>query len=327
MAFSTGRLDSSLHDSKQTDFSVSPLTLPAPCISESCIKMKIDLKFLFFTLLCGASKGLQNINFVSLSGIGTGRVNVQCFYCILEKLQHTLRRRGSTEITFSLLTRVILDTFIPLYNKKGFRVFRNILVSVTFDSVQKSILKASCTNVGPFGADSKPKAKTVRLTKTFRRTWFHFAFTFHFMLLKVNQFIGNFLGIFQSIKKQFPCKAFLGYNVSGKQHHSINSQAIQNSSDCRQYLDTLDSSAEVFFHQDSFFSKQFKITAVTLHSFCIEKTTISNAYKIFIRISLRDYPFIDVQATMLISRFEKMFQCWRINISINMTLLGHGRRT
>ena len=47
MAFSTGRLDSSLHDSKQTDFSVSPLTLPAPCISESCIKMKIDLKFYF----------------------------------------------------------------------------------------------------------------------------------------------------------------------------------------------------------------------------------------------------------------------------------------
>ena len=32
------------------------LTLPAPCISESCLKMKIDLKF-FFTLLCGASRG------------------------------------------------------------------------------------------------------------------------------------------------------------------------------------------------------------------------------------------------------------------------------
>lgn len=92
----------------------------------------------------------------------------------------------ATEITFSLLPTVILDTFIPLYNKQGFRVFRNILVSVTFDSVQKSILKASCTNVGPFGADSKPKAKTVRLTKTFRRTWIHFPFTFHFMLLKVN---------------------------------------------------------------------------------------------------------------------------------------------
>ena len=35
------------------------LTLPVPCISESCIKIKIKLIFFFFTLLCGASKGFM----------------------------------------------------------------------------------------------------------------------------------------------------------------------------------------------------------------------------------------------------------------------------
>ena len=34
------------------------LTLPTPCISQSYIKIKINLSFIF-TLLCGASKGFM----------------------------------------------------------------------------------------------------------------------------------------------------------------------------------------------------------------------------------------------------------------------------
>ena len=34
------------------------LTLPVPCISKSCIEIKIKLNFIF-TLLCGASKGFM----------------------------------------------------------------------------------------------------------------------------------------------------------------------------------------------------------------------------------------------------------------------------
>ena len=42
-----------------TAISVLPmyLTLPVPCISESCIEIKSF--FFFFTLLCGASKGFM----------------------------------------------------------------------------------------------------------------------------------------------------------------------------------------------------------------------------------------------------------------------------
>ena len=60
---------------------VTSLTLPAPCISESCIKTKINLKFFFhISLWClkrfyegrkGTTKKCENKN---LSGIGTGRV-------------------------------------------------------------------------------------------------------------------------------------------------------------------------------------------------------------------------------------------------------------
>ena len=58
------------------------LTLFAPCISESCVKIKIDLNF-YFTLLRDPSKGCvkkgsvkkrSRVNFLSLSGIGKGRV-------------------------------------------------------------------------------------------------------------------------------------------------------------------------------------------------------------------------------------------------------------
>ena len=71
------------------------LTLPAPLISESCIKI-IKLNF-FFTLLCDASKSFMKalktfikpfeapqrrvkikiqVNFFPFSGIGVGRVNL-----------------------------------------------------------------------------------------------------------------------------------------------------------------------------------------------------------------------------------------------------------
>ena len=39
-----------------------PFTLPTPCISESCIEIKINLNF-YFTLLCGASKGFMKVPF------------------------------------------------------------------------------------------------------------------------------------------------------------------------------------------------------------------------------------------------------------------------
>ena len=75
-----------------------PLTLPAPFISESCMKIKIYLIFIF-TILCGASTGLMKafkafikpfetpqrsmkiklcVNFFPSFAIGTGRVNKQC---------------------------------------------------------------------------------------------------------------------------------------------------------------------------------------------------------------------------------------------------------
>ena len=53
------------------------LTLNAPCISESCIEMKIKLKFFTFTLLCGTK------NFFSPFVIGMERVNTAMF--VIEK--------------------------------------------------------------------------------------------------------------------------------------------------------------------------------------------------------------------------------------------------
>ena len=72
------------------------LTLSAPCISESCIKIKTNLNF-YFTLLCGPSKGFMKalkafiksfeapqrsvkikikLVFFSSSGIGAQRVKL-----------------------------------------------------------------------------------------------------------------------------------------------------------------------------------------------------------------------------------------------------------
>ena len=41
-------------------FSFSSLILNVPCISESCIEIKIKFSF-YFTLLCGASKGFMKV--------------------------------------------------------------------------------------------------------------------------------------------------------------------------------------------------------------------------------------------------------------------------
>ena len=72
-----------------THFTVQEiLTLPAPCISESFIEIKIKLKF-FFTLLCGTSKGLMKA--FSSSGIGTGRVKVFFNFTDLSFLRVTER--------------------------------------------------------------------------------------------------------------------------------------------------------------------------------------------------------------------------------------------
>ena len=80
---------------------ITVLTLPIPCISESCIEIKIKeklIKIFLFTLLCGAPESLMKafkafikpfeapqrsvkikiqLNFFSSSRIGTGRVNVE----------------------------------------------------------------------------------------------------------------------------------------------------------------------------------------------------------------------------------------------------------
>ena len=51
------------------------LTLPAPCISESCIKITINLNFYFHTSLWCLTKKCENkVNFFSLSEFGAGRV-------------------------------------------------------------------------------------------------------------------------------------------------------------------------------------------------------------------------------------------------------------
>ena len=84
------------------------LILPAPCISDNCIKIKINLNFIF-TLLFGASKGFMkdlkafiksfeapqrsvqikfSVKFFFLrQGIGTGRVKI-CLSIFLSMLKY-----------------------------------------------------------------------------------------------------------------------------------------------------------------------------------------------------------------------------------------------
>ena len=52
------------------------LTLNAPCISESCIEIKIKLKFFTFTLLCGTKK--FNLIFSLHSGLERKGLIQQC---------------------------------------------------------------------------------------------------------------------------------------------------------------------------------------------------------------------------------------------------------
>ena len=63
------------------DMETNRLTLPIQCISESCIKIKIHFNFHFHTSLSNLLRNHKSmktkieVNFLSLSGIGTGSVN------------------------------------------------------------------------------------------------------------------------------------------------------------------------------------------------------------------------------------------------------------
>ena len=57
------------------DMETNRLTLPVQCISESCIKIKIHFNFQTFWETTKSMKTKIEVNFLSLSGIGTASVN------------------------------------------------------------------------------------------------------------------------------------------------------------------------------------------------------------------------------------------------------------
>ena len=107
-------------------------TLPAPCISESCIKIKINLNFHFHTSLWCLERfyeGLKGLNFFSLSGIGAGRVNIgsesgrrwkskKFWWCAFhQNLKFLgLKRRQLSKTKKSTLTSAFKKFFKLLYN-------------------------------------------------------------------------------------------------------------------------------------------------------------------------------------------------------------------
>ena len=72
------------------------LTLPVPCISESCIEINIKLIFIF-TLLCGTSKGFMKALKALIKPFEEPQRNVKRKINLIFSLQPGLRREELIE--------------------------------------------------------------------------------------------------------------------------------------------------------------------------------------------------------------------------------------